>query len=264
VAVLALVAAALVPLVSQTASPVAAAPASCGGGCQVTVNATDFASGNALPDYSFIVSVDNTKAPTDELALSTKSFSPTVATGSKASPSVSLPDGRYLITVRAPDHKMWGVYVNLPADAANDGTLSTTVALTEQSDAHPLKLGNLRIFVFEDNAWTNGAPDAEESAATGGLGGFQVGLEEQTGNAVTVDYNNQPLCGGVCRTAADGFVEIKDLGPATYFADVHTPDHCNPNPNAPNRLTTGPGTWVQTTTIDGGLQLMTPVEETCT
>src|SRR6476620_7818952 len=181
VAVLALVAAALVPLVSQTASPVAAAPASCGGGCQVTVNATDFASGNALPDYSFIVSVDNTKAPTDEQALSTKSFSPTVATGSKASPSVSLPDGRYLITVRAPDHKMWGVYVNLPADAANDGTLSTTVALTEQSDAHPLKLGNLRIFVFEDNAWTNGAPDAEESAATGGLGGFQVGLEEQTG-----------------------------------------------------------------------------------
>src|SRR5262249_38786435 len=39
------------------------------------------------------------------------------------------------------------------------------------------------------------------------------------------------------------------------------PDHCNPDPNAPNRLTEGPGTWAQTTTIDGGLNLMTPVEE---
>ena len=27
-------------------------------------------------------------------------------------------------------------------------------------------------------------------------GGFQVGLEEQTDSAVTVDYNNNPLCGG--------------------------------------------------------------------
>ena len=115
--------------------------------------------------------------------------------------------------------------------------------------------------MFEDNAWTNGAPDTEEASATQGLGGFQVGLKEQTGSAVTVDYNNKPLCGGVCRTASDGFVEINNLGPATYFADVHPPDHCNPDPNAPNRLTTGPGTWAQTTTIDGGLDLMTPVEE---
>ena len=115
--------------------------------------------------------------------------------------------------------------------------------------------------MFEDNAWTNGAPDTEEASATQGLGGFQVGLKEQTGSAVTVDYNNKPLCGGICRTANDGFVEINNLGPATYFADVHPPDHCNPDPNAPNRLTTGPGTWAQTTTIDGGLDLMTPVEE---
>ncbi len=93
-----------------------------------------------------------------------------------------------------------------------------------------MKLGNLRIFVFEDNAWTNGAPDAEESAATGGLG-FRVGLKEQTGGAVTVDYNNKPLCGGVCQTAADGFVEIKDLGPATYFADCTL--RLQPEPECP-------------------------------
>ena len=64
----------------------------------------------------------------------------------------------------------------------------------------PMPLGSIRVFVFQDNAWTNGAPDTEE----GGLDGFQIGLEEQTGNAVTVDYNNDPLCGGVCKTGEQG------------------------------------------------------------
>ena len=53
---------------------------------------------------------------------------------------------------------MWGEYITLPADAAADGTLTARVDLTEQSDAHPLPLGKIRVFVFNDNAWTNGAP----------------------------------------------------------------------------------------------------------
>src|SRR5262249_29040512 len=36
---------------------------------------------------------------------------------------------------------------------------------------------------------------------------------------------------------------------------------CNPDLTAPNRTTTGPGHWYQTTTIDGGLTLLAPVEE---
>ena len=105
------------------------------------------------------------------------------------------------------------------------------------------------MFVFNDNTWTNGAPDTEEA----GLRGFRVGLEEQTHSAVTVDYNNDPLCGGDCRTDADGFTLIDNLGPATYFIDVHPPSGpCNGNPNS---------AWYQTTTIDGGLQLLASVEE---
>ena len=70
---------------------------------------------------------------------------------------------------------------------------------------------------------------------------------------VTVDYHNHPLCGGSCLTDADGFAQIDNLGPATYFIDVHPPDRpCNSDPNS---------RWYQTTTIDGGLQLLAPVEE---
>src|SRR5262249_49662461 len=263
VAILGVLASLLTALpVASSVTTQARAAASCpAAGCAVTVDAHDFASGSQLANFNFIVNDDNTKPPSDPLALSTESYTPIVAAGDQTRNTVNLDPGRYLITVRSLNHKMWGTYITLPDDAAADGTLTTRVDLTEASADHPLPSGKLRIFVFEDNAWTNGAPDAEEAAANQGLGGFQVGLEEQTGSAVTVDHDNKPLCGGICRTASDGFVEIDNLSPATYFADVHPPDHCNPDPNAPNRQTTGPGTWAQTTTIDGGLSLMTPVEE---
>src|SRR3546814_11224207 len=57
----------------------------------------------------------------------------------------------------------------LPDDAVADGTLTVTVGLTTQSEAHPLPLGKIRVFVFEDNAWTNAAPDFGEP----GLEGFR-------------------------------------------------------------------------------------------
>src|SRR6476660_5752850 len=143
---------------------------------------------------------------------------------------------------------------NFIGNVDNSKLPADPLSLTTESADNPLPLGKIRVFVFNDNAWTNGAPDTEEA----GLGGFQVGLEEQTGSAVTVDYNNNRLCGGICKTsnaaATRGFVEINNLGPATYFIDVHPPQtDCNP---------AVPGSrWYQTTTIDGGLQLMAPTEE---
>lgn len=235
-----------------------AAPATCGAGdpslvagtCQVTIDVHDFASGAALANFSYIINVDNTKLPDDPLALSTESNSPIVRIGDQGRTQVTLPDGRYLVSARSLDHKMWGAYFTLPRDAQDNGTLTVRIDLTEQSAEHPLPLGKIRVFVFEDNAWTNGAPDTEE----GGLQGFKAGLAEQTGSAVTVDYNNDPLCGsGECLTDGTGFVEIPNLGPATYFIDVHPPDApCNSDPNS---------RWYQTTTIDGGLTLWAPTEE---
>jgi hypothetical protein len=238
-----------------TSAPRAQAATTCGAGCHVTVNGLDLSSGSPLANFNFIVNIDNSKLPSDPLSLSTESNSPIVATGDQDHRTVILPgEHRYLISVRSLDHKMWGNYITLPDDADASGNLTVNVALTTQSADHPLPLGKIRVFVFNDNAWTNGAPDTEEA----GLGGFRVGLEEQTGSAVTVDYNNNPLCGGVCTTSSQaatlGFVEINNLGPATYFIDVHPPQtDCNPNV---------PGSrWYQTTTIDGGLQLMAPTEE---
>ena len=195
------------------------------------------------------------------MSLSTESNSPIVATGDDADPTVTLPDGRYLVSVRSLDHKMWGAYFTLPNDIADDGTaLTVRVDLTVQSEDNPLPLGKIRVFVFNDNAWTNGAPDTEE----GGLGGFKVGLEEQTGSAVTVDYNNDPLCGGICLTSNAagtlGFAEIDNLGPATYFIDVHPPVDAQGN-DIPCNPSNPDSRWHQTTTIDGGLSLMAPTEE---
>jgi hypothetical protein len=236
--------------------PQAQAATSCpAAGCAVTVDARDFATardnpaGGQLANFNYIINVDNTKLPNDPLALSTESNSPIVAEGNETRRTVNLPAGRYLISVRSLNHKMWGQHITLPNPATADGALTARIDLTEQSDDHPLPLGKIRVFVFEDNAWANGAPDTEEA----GLQGFQVGLEEQTHNAVTVDYNNNPLCGGNCLTDNTGFAQLNDLGPATYYIDVHPPDQpCNSDPDS---------RWYQTTTIDGGLQLLAPVEE---
>src|SRR5262245_47256694 len=172
-----------------------AAPATCGaGGCTVTVEAHDFASGDPLANFNYIINLDNTKLPNDPLALNSESNSPIVREGNQNPAQVTLPDGRYLVSVRATDHKMWGAYFTLPGDAADDGTLTVRVDLTGQSDAHPLPLGRITTYVFEDNAWTNGAPDAEEALENGGTGmvGFRIELTEETESAVTVDYNNDP------------------------------------------------------------------------
>ena len=257
-AIVPIVIAALVPplaVLAAPSSPAAAATACPASGCAVTVDVRDFATardnpaGGQLANFNYIVNVDNTKLPTDPLALSTESNSPVVAEGDQGRTTVNLPAGRYLITARSLNHKMWGTYVTLPNPATADGSLTARIDLTAQGEDHPLPLGKLRVFVFADNAWTNGAPDTEE----GGLEGFKIGLQEQTHNDVTVDYNNNPLCGGECLTAGNGFVQLNDLGPATYFIDVHPPDQpCNSDPDS---------RWHQTTTIDGGLQLLAPVEE---
>src|SRR5262249_10033171 len=172
------------PVASSVTTPARAAASCPAAGCAVTVDAHDFASGNPLANFNFIVNNDNTKLPNDPLALNTESHTPIVAEGNQDQNTVTLQPGRYLISVRSLDHKMWGTYVTLPGDAAADGSLTARVDLTEASADHPLPSGKLKIFVFEDNAWTNGAPDSEEvesATGTGGLGGFQVGLEEQTG-----------------------------------------------------------------------------------
>ncbi len=257
------------------AKPAAAAdPAT----AQITVVPHDLASGSALGDFTYIVNVDNAHLGNAAheadrpMRAPTQSFSPIAAEGDQDRATVDLPsdctgkanvakDGqgcRYLISVRSPDHKLWGKHITLPDDA---GTVA--INLSEASEAHPLPTGKLRVFVFNDDAWTNSAPDAEEQAATTGMNGFHVTLTEQTNSQVSVDFHNRPVCSaasgsvtgspGDCTTQNDGFMQINDLSPATYNISVTPPDHaCNGDPDS---------RWIQTTTIDGGFSLLAGVEE---
>ena len=233
-------------LVAAVAAILCLAPAVARAQSSVTVQAHDFASNAPLTDFTYIVNEDNAGDPDNPdpslrpSIAGTQSHSKLVATGDQDHPTADLPDGKYLISIRSPHHKLWGKHITLPQDA---GTVD--IGLRDG----PFPLGKIRVFVFNDDAPTNSAPEPNEP----GLAGFHVTIEEQTNQQVTVDYNNDPLCGGDCVTGADGAVTLDNLGPATYFVYVTPPDApCGP---------TNSGTWVQTSTFDGGFGVQAGVEE---
>ena len=220
-----------------------AAPARASAASPVSVEAHELNSngstGALLPKFTFIVNDDNARDPVDPNPLlrpsiaPTASNSPLIAKGDQDSASLNLPDGRYLISVRSPDHKMWGKHIVLPRDA---GTVK--VALRDST----APLGKLRVFVFEDNHFVNSMPDEGEA----GLAGFHVTLTESTNSQVIVDYFNHPLCDGDCVTDASGEVTISNLSPANYTAYVTPPDGSD---------------WIQTSTFLGGFGVTVGAEE---
>src|ERR1700755_529018 len=168
----------------------------------ITVHANELGNTATILPFTYLVNVDNARDPhagnvLDRTGVApTQSNSPIVAEGDQSSNTTpDLAPGRYLVSVRSPDHQLWGKHVTVPAT----GNTDVTVSLRKT----PLPLGKIRVFVFADDAWTNGAPDTEEA----GLAGFHVTLDEQTDSQVSVDYFNHPLCGGECVTESDGFVE---------------------------------------------------------
>jgi hypothetical protein len=267
---------AVLPLVGSGSERAAAADPPT---ASVTVDPHDLLSGNHLEKFTYLINEDNAhlgNAPALKdrpMRGETQSYSPIAAEGDETNATVALPsdctgkenvalDGhgcRYLISVRAEDHQMWGKHIALPADA---GTVR--INLSEASAARPAATSKLRVFVFNDDAWANAAPDTEEIEPGGGMGGFHVDLYEQTGSQVSVDYHNRPLCSNAsgsisgsdadCTTQSDGFVQINDLSPARYFIDVTAPnkpcDDSNPDSH-----------WVQTTTFDGGLSQFAGLEQ---
>ena len=190
--------------------------------------------GDPIPNFTFLVSEDNAGRRTDPVSMRpgvkpTPSYIPLVAAGDQDSATVTLESpGRYLVTVKAEGHKLWGKHFSLPAASGDQ--------VVVQLRPHPLPLGKLVVHAFHDRRPVNAAPDfIGEAAGEPGLEDFEVRLHDTVGE-LQADYNGDSLCGGVCLTDADGNVTIPNIAPGRYEIEVLPPDGTD---------------WLQTTTFEG-------------
>lgn len=199
-------------------------------GGTVTIEVTDRVTGDPIPHFRYLINEDVTHAAAT--VTPPASYSPVVATGSGSdgSASLSLDDGRYLVTVlsgpfppRPSDYKMWGGHFEVAG-----GDVTVPVELIP----NPLPLATLRVIAFWDS---NSVDSFQDIPIETGLEGFRVSISDPVGE-VTVDFFGDPLCGGACRTGPDGMAVIGNLPPGKYEVEMIPPK--------------GQG-WIQTSTIEG-------------
>ncbi|MBF7082303.1 right-handed parallel beta-helix repeat-containing protein [Desulfallas sp. Bu1-1] len=238
----------------------------------LTVVAKDVITGEPIPSFRFIVNENNVGDPQVELPEEERdpslfpslkpaaSHSPVVATGEASDtskPVVSLPNGKYLVSVLAPRYKMGGNWVTM------DGT---DKILEVELHSNPLPLSKIRVHVFHDNNPVNGEDDVPLES---GLEGFRIIIEDAVGE-VTVDYFGNPLgteyerdefgnlildsgnpvpipgTGGKILTDENGDALIDNLPPGKYGVQAIPPDGTD---------------WIQTTTIEGTHTIDAWIEE---
>lgn len=219
--------------------------------------------GSLLPldDFQFVVNENNVGDPqvgvppeeVDESKLPSlkppASHSPVVTVGDSADPTVSVPNGSYLVSVKASEHKLGGNWVTV-----TDGDAEVIVELLPD----PLPLSKIRVFVFHDNQPVNGEPDIPSEQ---GLEGFRIIVEDAVGE-LTVDYFGNPL-GTQYEKDADGNWIYDDQGnpvpiPGTGGIDIRTDSDGNalmenipPGKYGVQAIPPDGTDWVQTTTIEG-------------
>ncbi|NLF15601.1 MAG: hypothetical protein GX597_27755 [Anaerolineaceae bacterium] len=191
---------------------------------------------------------------------STPGWSPIVTQGTEAdlneTQGVTLPPGKYLISVQGDGFKVDGEHFTVPMDVPG----LITVA------AHPLPLptSSMVIQVFNDNSMTNGqfdAPVEQPGPGPTSMACFRVSLNDIAGE-ITTDLFGNPLCteyekdpvtgdvlldadgmpanivqlGGECLSDDYGIINIPNIGAMRYDVLVTPPDG---------------ETWIQTTTLEG-------------
>jgi len=239
--------------------------------------------GEPVGQYQWMINVDNTGDPYDdtdcnpfldeEMTIRNPNYpdgcdqpgvrtvpgwSPIYSQGNQdalsESVTLSLPAGKYLISVTADGYKLDGEHFTIPMeDPDGDGVAVVDV----QMHPYPLPPATMVIKVFEDISMTNGQFDAP---AEHGLAGFRASLNDIAGE-ITTDIFGNPLCtvyekdpntgevlldesgapiiqaiGQGCYSDADGIVTIPNIGPLRYDVLMFPP--------------TGDD-WVQTTTLEG-------------
>mgnify|MGYP005838713129 CR=1 FL=1 len=213
--------------------------------------------GAPVTEYQFIINVDNTGdpaqprspgcSPTDP-AYPANCDWPSIRAVPGAAPiftqgdqtilngttGITMPPGKYLISVMADGYKLGGAHFSVP--------LAGPVLVELQP--HPLPPATMRIKVFEDISPTNGQFDAP---AEHGLAGFTAIVNDIVGQ-VSTDVFGNPLCTqydaagnpigqtNCLMSDANGDITVPNLGPNRYDVNMSPP--------------AGEG-WVQTTTLEG-------------
>lgn len=239
--------------------------------------------GDPITSYKFIINEDNVGDPYQARAAgcspSDSSYpascnwpsiqamrgdAPIVTQGSEADlnnlDGLTLPAGKYLISVLADGYKLDAQWFTLPM-AENFATPGAGL-VTVEAQPLPLPSATMKLQVFEDNGPVNGAPDVP---AEDNLAGFSGHIADVLGE-VTNDVFGNPICteyllggdgkpdptqpiagtGGQCLSDANGVVTIPNIGPGRYTATVVPPNGTD---------------WVQTTTLEGNHDYDTWVQE---
>ena len=178
--------------------------------------------------------------------------SPIYAQGDQSDFPMTLPNGRYLISVLADGYKIDGAHFTVP--------LADPGRVTVELQPNPLPDSTLRAQVFADIAPTNGTIDPGDT----GLAGFVGHIVDTLGEVQTDVYGN-PLCttyvgedpdthviplasldadmlpvvadtGGQCVSDATGMLTMPHLGSNRYALSATPPDGQS---------------WIQTTTLEG-------------
>jgi hypothetical protein len=220
--------------------------------------------GDSISEYKFLINLDNTGDPNQSRDLgcmpgdpdypnypdscdwpsirAVPGAAPIITQGDQTILSgltgISLPDGKYLISVLADGYKIGGKHFTVPLEVPG--------LVTVELQPHPLPTATMRIKVFEDISPTNGQFDAPAEA---GLEGFRAIVSDILGQ-VSVDVFGNPLCTqydadmnpigfseyGCLISDANGDIVIPNLGPNRFDVNLTSP--------------AGQG-WVQTTTLEG-------------
>ena len=249
------------PVIAAPAEAPLAAPATCGsdaaGSCTVTMDARDFPSGKSTGKLQLHHQPRQHEAAERPAVVEHREQQPDRSDGDQDRPTVTLPDGRYLVSVRSLDHKMWGAYFTLPDDADDNGNAHRARRpdrAERRQSAAARQDPRLRV---QRQRLDERRPGYRRGRA-GRLPGRPRGADRQRGHR---GLQQRPAVRrhlpDLRRPGTLGFVEINNLGPATYFIDVHPPvgQVQSMRPSNPDSR------WYQTTTIDGGLSLMAPTEE---
>jgi hypothetical protein len=192
---------------------------------------------------------------------------------------ITLPNGKYLISVIADGFKIDGKHFTVPME---ETALGSGVGLVEvQMQPLAVPAATLRIKVFVDDGFTNGqfdAPAEDPASQNPGVGnpalaskvvdGQRVGFKAHLGDPlgeISTDVFGNPLCTEYDANGDPIFDSTNDQAClfADEFGDIAVP---NLGPNRYEVWVVPPDdeTWIQTTTLEGNLPWDTWLQEGAT